>query len=441
MRNAVGCDVRSFGRHMPRQRYQRGTLRPFVPGKAGRPERKLPRGTFWSRWYRYVKQVDGSEKRREREKIITKELAAKQHIGAEYAGPLTKTDAQRVLDLLIAQDSGTYIGPDTAVTFEQVAREYIAINQAHWGPNTARTSTNTIETHLIKKLGASKVESLEPVRLQLFLNEYVGAGACQSLLDKLKLYLRSILDLAVVKDIIKANPARNPSFRLPAQSRKKQSDCSLSAEQSRRLLSVVVGVDHLIFRMFIQLGLRPEELLALRPNDVIGNKLRIDEAIVERIATRVKTEASCDSVFIPPGLAMELCMWMECSKADSDAWLFPAARGGCWDHHNYLNRVLKPAGVRAKILLRSTGRKTSSGEPAYASDLNFQILRRTSATLFGDRAKDPKLTQAHLRHADPQVSLGHYQQAIPESLKAAAMAMEADLFEGELRGRRKDDIQ
>ena len=92
----------------------------------------------------------------------------------------------------------------------------------------------------------------------------------------------------------------------------------------------------------------------MRPNDVIGNKLRVDEAIVEGIATRVKTEASCDSVFIPPGLAMELRMWMERSHADSNAGLFPAARGGCWDHHNYLNRALKPAGVRAKILLRAS---------------------------------------------------------------------------------------
>ena len=55
-------------------------------------------------------------------------------------------------------------------------------------------------------------------------------------------------------------------------------------------------------------------------------------------------------------------------------------------------------------------------------------LRRTSSTLFGARAKDPKSTQAHMRHADPQITLRHYQQAIPAEVKAAAIALEADLL-------------
>jgi hypothetical protein len=84
-----------------------------------------------------VSQPDGSEKRRRRGKIIDKDLAAKHGIAKEYDGPLTKTDAQHVLDLLIAEDSGTYVAPDTEATFEQVAREFLALNEANWGPHTA----------------------------------------------------------------------------------------------------------------------------------------------------------------------------------------------------------------------------------------------------------------------------------------------------------------
>ena len=54
---------------------------------------------------------DGKEVRRKREKIITRELAETHRIANEYTGPVTKTDAQRVLDLLIAADSGRYIAP------------------------------------------------------------------------------------------------------------------------------------------------------------------------------------------------------------------------------------------------------------------------------------------------------------------------------------------
>src|SRR5688572_4698868 len=61
-------------------------------------------------------------------------------------------------------------------------------------------------------------------------------------------------------------------------------------------------------------------------------------------------------------------------------------------------------------------------------DVNFQVLRRTCATLFGAKAKDPRDTQAQLRHADPSVTLRHYQKSIPASVRAAAVAFEAELM-------------
>ena len=45
----------------------------------------------------------GREVRRKREKIIDHKLAETLHIAQNYSGPLTKADAQRVLDLLIRQ--------------------------------------------------------------------------------------------------------------------------------------------------------------------------------------------------------------------------------------------------------------------------------------------------------------------------------------------------
>jgi len=90
---------------------------------------------------------------------------------------------------------------------------------------------------------------------------------------------------------------------------------------------------------------------------------------------------------------------------------------------NFLRRALKPAGIRAGIAVTIDSRGTCT------TALNFQSLRRTSSTLFGARAKDPKSTQAHMRHTDPQVTLKHYQQAIPFEVKAAAIVLEGELLE------------
>jgi len=58
----------------------------------------------------------------------------------------------------------------------------------------------------------------------------------------------------------------------------------------------VASADRLAFRIFIQLGLRFEELFALRRNDVVEDTLRIDEANVEGASATVKTEASATTV-------------------------------------------------------------------------------------------------------------------------------------------------
>ena len=41
-----------------------------------------------------------------------------------------------------------------------------------------------------------------------------------------------------------------------------------------------------------------------------------------------------------------------------------------------------------------------------------------------------------MRHADPHVTLRHYQQAVPAAVKAAAIALEADLLEQQ---RKRED--
>lgn len=68
--------------------------------------------------------------------------------------------------------------------------------------------------------------------------------------------------------IIERNPMRSRTVRIEYKSRKRKTERYLSLVECRTLLPALVGRDHLIVRMFIQLGLRPEERFALRRNDV-----------------------------------------------------------------------------------------------------------------------------------------------------------------------------
>ena len=158
------------------------------------------------------------------------------------------------------------------------------------------------------------------------------------------------------------------------------------------------------------------------------NELVIDEAVVNGRTKEPKTLASALSVFVPPDLATELRHYLESIDPSPTAWLFPSTRKDVPIRSaSFLKRVLKPAAIRASIAVR----KDAKGNETMA--LNFQSRRRTSSTLFGARAKDPKSTQAHMRHADPQVTLRHYQQAVPAEVKADAIALEAELLEQQRR--------
>jgi integrase len=408
-------DVRKVGRYMPRPRSQRGELSEYMPKRG-----KLPRGRYWARWRIYFRTAEGLEKSRRPEKIIDRSVAEQTGFELGYDGPLNKTDAKKVLEKLIRETNAMPGMFSVKTTFGELAREYVELNKPNWGENETRVSENLIDLHLIGQLGMRPVRELGDAELQRLINGYVEKNSSGSLLSKLTTHLRSILNVAVDRRLIDRNPARN----LKAKSRRRRSNLSHTSAECGALYAVVSGRDHVAIRLLTQLGLRSEELFALRRDDVRADELVIDEAIVNGHTKEPKTFASASSVFIPPDLAVELKHYLETVDASAKAWLFPSSRKAIpMRPGNFLRRVLKPAAIRAGISVS----KNAKGEDTTA--VNFQSLRRTSSTLFGARAKDPKSTQAHMRHADPQITLRHYQQAIPAAVKAAAVALEADLLD------------
>ena len=407
-------NLKGIGAHLPRPRSQRGELSEYMPKRG-----KLARGRYWARWRVYGRQADGSESAKRAEKIIDRDVAEQLGFTLDYAGPLTKTDARRALDKLIRDSNARPAAFTSRVTFGELAQEYVHLNKPNWGENTARASENLIQVHLINSLGARPVKELTDSELQYFINGYVERGSSVSVLSKLTMYLRAILDAALDRGLIERNPAR----KLRAKSRKRASNLSHTAEECGALFAAVSGRDHVAVRILVQLGLRSEELFALRRNDVGAGELIIDEAVVNGRTKEPKTLASASAVYLPSDLEIELRHYLETIDSSRTAWLFPATRKTVpMRPGNFLRRVLKPAAIRAGVAI------TEDEKGNQTTGLNFQSLRRTSSTLFGARAKDPKSTQAHMRHADPHVTLRHYQQAIPSEAKAAAIALEAELL-------------
>jgi integrase len=65
-------------------------------------------------------------------------------------------------------------------------------------------------------------------------------------------------------------------------------------------------------------------------------------------------------------------------------------------------------------------------EKANIHDLTFQAFRRSSSTHIQSHAT-VKDMQRHLRHTNPQTTLKHYTKVIPESLRSAVAALDAQI--------------
>jgi integrase len=116
---------------------------------------------------------------------------------------------------------------------------------------------------------------------------------------------------------------------------------------------------------------------------------------------------------------VELRAWAETRAAG--ALLFPTEAGTTWRIGNYLKRVLKALAATVAV-----------------NDLTHQCLRRTFATHF-QKHGTVKDTQSQMRHADPIVTLKHYQKSIPASQRAAIEELDAEFQAPEPDSRNGSD--
>ena len=130
-----------------------------------------------------------------------------------------------------------------------------------------------------------------------------------------------------------------------------------------------------------------------------------------------KNKKSLRTVHLPEGLANELWLWkQECPNSSPDSFIFPNARkrsgakkNGFIRTENYRSRVLKKVAVELGL-----------------SKLNFQVLRRTMATLAQTKG-GVKDVQSILGHSKVDTTVNIYMQEIAESVKQTQDAIYQEL--------------
>jgi integrase len=359
-------------------------------------------GKVWVGFFHlYVADPSGRAVRRKKEKTL---------------GPATmpKHEAQQKLADYIEEYTGKLIHQGESIeSFAELWKAFSAVKAGSWGKKMREDMKYLFDKHVLPVLGQYSPRKITLTPLQLLVNKMAEDGYSRSAVKHIRTYLKASFEYAIDEDLIAKNPARK--LALP-NIHKKPCERFLSVAEVQALLTAASPREHLVVRILAVCGLRPGEALALRIDDFEGNQLRIDEALKERQLGEdrigdTKTDESDSYVPIPPDLSREIAEWIAVhpQRDNPRAFLFLNRRGRAFSVGNYLKKRLKP-------LAKSVG----------IPDLTQQAFRLTSSTHI-QKHGTVKDMQRHLRHSDPETTLKHYAKAIPESLRTAVEALDAQI--------------
>jgi integrase len=287
-----------------------------------------------------------------------------------------------------------------------VVNVYLPQRRKQWKDSTDQTTTERIQTHLLKAFEDFELYDLSRDRLQKFLDQK-ARSLSRSVVSHLRWDLNAIFKMAAEDAIIEGNPAGSLVTPKEAKTRTKR---NMTKAQVRLALSVLDLRERVIFLLAVLVGMRPGEILALRWGKVDPQMIEIAQRVYRGLPDAPKTERGKRQAALPPDLAQDLSAWREISSNTApDALVFPSERGTYLSRDNFLRR-----NIQGKL------------EEIGLGWVNFQVLRRTQASLGHKEGVDPKVAADQRGHAIG-VAIDTYTESDLESRREAVTKLERAL--------------
>lgn len=290
-----------------------------------------------------------------------------------------------------------------------------------WGPAMTSTVTSIAVRHVLPRFGQTRITDLDKLELQKHLNALADSFS-RSLVRKILVQYRAILEEAAERELIDKNPAR----KLAMPPTRKPCGRFLAMEEFDVLVARLEFRDRLITRMFCTMGFRPGELFALRWDDIETGRVRVDESTSRWGLKEPKTAGSDAYLRMPAGVQVEMDLWRGMHRTVSPSSLvFPTDHGTAISAHNYERDVIVPAAIRAGIMTKPP-KERQKGDPKRnkATAVNFQAFRRTFATWMQRTGATVKDVQGAMRHSSPDQTLKAYMRQIPAGVRTAVDALD-----------------
>ena len=276
-------------------------------------------------------------------------------------------------------------------TFQQYVRDVFLPNcRNKWKESTRSTSEPDILRYLVPAFGHHQLETIRREQMQTFLQQ-MARTLSSSIVGHLRWHLNSIFKLASSDGAIEFNPAS--ALYIPACKPSPQK-LVMTKDEVRTALSVLDVRERLVLRMAVFDGMRPGEIFAIKLGKVGAASVTIDQRIYgsnldtpkgRKGKNTTRTVALSLGTLADYGLLRTFL-----GDLSADSYVFPSEAGTPLRPNNHWKREMRPR-------LEKVGLEW----------VNFQVLRRTNASLSRKANVDDKVSADQRGHG-LGVSLGVY---------------------------------
>lgn len=330
----------------------------------------------------------------------------RRYISKAFTG--TFTQAQKALAKLVADTDRKVVLPWSKLTVPAFLDEWLAAKQDA-SPRTKTVYRKLVDLYVRSAFATIKLGDLRRPHVERLYGDLVDRGLSPKTIQHLHSLLRQALQYAVETSLVPLNPvqgASRPTVRRAAKQ-------TLTIEQTRTVLGSVKArgdYEYPFFLLVLTSGLRPNEALALRWDDLAGDKLRVvrawtEDATGKRIlADAPKTDAGFRTIELPPETVAALQAW---KRSASSLFMFANPDGS----------VVHLAAVRKrwKRALKDAG----------LPSLRLYDTRHTHGTQLLEAGVNPKVVQERFGHSHVGITLGTYVHVTTKMQEQAVQAVAA----------------